>query len=84
MLLMSNNAGGTRVESALLSKYAALFEMLQRIGDLVIVVATALACEWAKFGKVELKSPFVGVVVLAMMLVLLVFPLFGLPQQLPA
>ena len=78
MLLMSDNSGGTRVESTVLSKYAALFEMLQRIGDLLIVVATALLCQWAKFGAIELKSPLVGVLVLTMMLVLLIFPLFGL------
>lgn len=78
MLLMPGHSSIRRTDSAFLSKYAALFEMLQRIGDLGILLATAVACHRIRFGTPEINASLVNLLVVAMLLVLLVFPVFGL------
>jgi len=78
MLLMPGHAGIRRGDSTFLSKYAALFEMLQRVGDLGILLATAVACHWFRFGTAQINPSLTNLLVVAMLLVLLVFPVFGL------
>ncbi|HTA65462.1 MAG TPA: undecaprenyl-phosphate glucose phosphotransferase [Xanthomonadaceae bacterium] len=78
MLLMPDNWGGRGTEVTFLSKYAALLEMLQRFGDVAIVLLTAFICQWLVFGAFEIREPYVGILLRTPLFVLLIFPVFGL------
>ena len=78
MLLMSENPSAARSETTFLSKYAALLEILLRIGDVAIVVLTAFLSYWARFGKPGMAASYVSILLPTVLFVLLVFPVFGL------
>ncbi|HXE18020.1 MAG TPA: undecaprenyl-phosphate glucose phosphotransferase, partial [Castellaniella sp.] len=60
------------------SKYAALLHILVRVGDVVVVVLTACLAHWARFGSSLLDGPNPVAVFRVVLLMLLVFPMFGL------
>lgn len=79
MLLLS--PGGFRTassETAFFSKYAALLHILLRVGDAVVVVLTACMAHWIRFGSPLLDDHYPVATFRAVLLVLLIFPLFGL------
>ncbi|MBB6186546.1 undecaprenyl-phosphate glucose phosphotransferase [Rhodanobacter sp. MP7CTX1] len=79
MLLLT--PGGSRAHSSgttFFSKYAALLHMLIRMGDVVVVVLAAVVCNWARFATLTMERPYPGIVLRAVLLVLLIFPWFGL------
>jgi len=78
MLLMPYNSVDHGAETAFLSKYSALLELLLRAGDALIVVLTAFACYAAVFHTPAMPGSYVSILLPAVLLVLLVFPSFGL------
>ncbi len=78
MLLIPDNVRVSGAGSAFLSKYAALLDIVLRVGDVAIVVLAAQLSYWACFGIVGMEVPYDSVVLLTVLLVLLVFPAFGL------
>jgi len=65
-------------ETMFFSKYAALLHILVRVGDVVIVFLTACLAHWVRFGSPLLDGPNPVAVFRVLLLVLLVFPMFGL------
>ncbi|MEW9624535.1 undecaprenyl-phosphate glucose phosphotransferase [Rhodanobacter geophilus] len=65
-------------ETMFFSKYAALLHILVRVGDVAIVVLTACLAHWARFGSPWLAAGNPSVVLRVVLLVLLLFPIFGL------
>jgi putative colanic acid biosysnthesis UDP-glucose lipid carrier transferase len=65
-------------ETMFFSKYAALLHILVRVGDVVVVVLTACLAHWARFGSPLLDGPNPAAVFRVVLLMLLVFPMFGL------
>lgn len=65
-------------ETMFFSKYAALLHILVRVGDVAIVVLTACLMHWVRFGSPLLKGASPVATFRAVLLVLLVFPMFGL------
>src|SRR6185312_38257 len=65
-------------ETMFFSKYAALLHILVRVGDVVVVVLTACLAHWARFGSSLLDGPNPVAVFRVVLLMLLVFPMFGL------
>lgn len=79
MLLLTPGDFRTRnSETMFFSKYAALLHILVRVGDVVVVVLTACLAHWARFGSPLLDGPSPVATFRAVLLVLLIFPMFGL------
>lgn len=64
----------TRSDTTFFSKYAALLDILLRIGDLAIVALSGLAIYAIRFGTFALDEPYRMAVVLATLLTLMIFP----------
>ncbi len=74
---MARNARVTGPETTrFLSKNAALLDLLLRVGDATIVVLTALFCYWLR--QPGMTGMYVGLLMPTALLVLLVFPVFGI------
>jgi Undecaprenyl-phosphate glucose phosphotransferase len=78
MLLMPENPSAPSVETTFLSKYAALLNLLLRVGDAGVVVLTAFLCCWIRFGRLDMGIAYLSILLPAVLFVLLVFPVFGL------
>lgn len=63
-----------RSDIGFFSKYAALLDILLRIGDLVIVALTGLAIYAVRFGITSVNDPYRGGIILAVLLTLIIFP----------
>jgi Undecaprenyl-phosphate glucose phosphotransferase len=78
MLLIPGEVRASRTEATFLSKYAALLDVLLRVGDVVIVAAAAWLCYWVRFRQVAMAPAYESVLLRTALLVLLIFPAFGL------
>jgi len=79
MLLMPGGGmAGNRTETAFLSKYAALLDILLRTGDVVIVVVAALGASMVRFGTWAMPEGYWPLVVNGALLTALVYPACGL------
>ena len=65
-------------ESAFLSRYAALLDIVLRVGDIAIVVGAALLCHRLRLGAWTMAAPYPVAVLVAVLLVLIVFPMCGI------
>lgn len=74
MLLTSSIPSLARSDVSFFSKYAALLDILLRVGDLAIVALTGLAVYAMRFGTVAVGEPYRGGIILAVLLTLIVFP----------
>src|SRR5699024_5498016 len=63
-----------RSDTTFFSKYAALLDILLRMGDLAIVALSGLAVYAARFDTLALAEPYRMAVVLATLLTLMIFP----------
>jgi Undecaprenyl-phosphate glucose phosphotransferase len=78
MLILDGNFRAPVAESRFLSKYAALLDLLLRVGDAVLVAIAAILGYWLRFGLQGMGEAYVGAVVRGVLLTLLTFPVFGL------
>lgn len=78
MLLAPDRPNLTRSDEGFLSKYAALLDLVQRTGDFVIIVTSALVSYWLTFGSLHPRGSYPLGIMLALLLVPLIFPRFGL------
>lgn len=77
MLLTAHHISRPHPESAFLSRYAALLDIILRVGDVAIVVVAATLSHRLRLGTWSMASPYPEAVLLAVLLVLLVFPTCG-------
>lgn len=63
-----------RSDTTFFSKYAALLDILLRMGDLVIVALTGLGIYALRFGTLTLVEPYRMAIVLTTLLALMIFP----------
>ncbi|UGB38277.1 undecaprenyl-phosphate glucose phosphotransferase [Frateuria soli] len=78
MLLTAHPLSRPHPESAFLSRYAALLDILLRVGDIAIVVGTAVLCHRLRLGEWAMAAPYPVAVLVAVLLVLIVFPMCGI------
>ena len=78
LLTTPGNFRSRTSDTMLFSKYAALLHILVRMGDVAVVVLTACLTHWARFDSPLLDGPYPAATFRAVLLVLLVFPMFGL------
>lgn len=74
MLLAPTIPSLARSDIGFFSKYAALLDILLRVGDLAIVALTGLALYAMRFGAVAVGEPYRGGIILAVLLTLIIFP----------
>lgn len=67
-----------RSGTSFLSKYAALLDILLRVGDVAIVAVAAYLCYWCRFGSLVMSDAYPSATLRAVLLALLIFPKFGL------
>lgn len=77
-LLIPDDSRAHSSGTTFFSKYAALLQIFVRVGDVVVIVLTAVLSYWARFGMPAMERPYPGIVLRTVLLVLLIFPLFGL------
>lgn len=74
MLLAPGTSNLARSDAGFSSKYAALLDILLRVGDLAIVAAAGTSVYVFRFGFTGIGDPYRSGIVLAVVLALLIFP----------
>jgi Undecaprenyl-phosphate glucose phosphotransferase len=76
--LPPGRAAYSRHGSEFFSKYGALLDVLQRLGDVAVVAGSAWVMHWLRLGSWHPNGSYLAGIVIAVLVTLLVFPMAGL------